>query len=110
MSPLLLNGLVGLHRVARPPFNLVISNLPGPKEPLYWNGARLQGTYPLSIPLQGQALNITVASYAGEMQFGLTGCRRTLPHLQRMLAGLESGLADLERAFLPGTPVAHARR
>ena len=35
------------------------------------------------------------------MQFGLTGCRRTVPHLQRMLAGLENGLADLEKAFLP---------
>jgi len=99
MAPLLLNALVGLHRVARPPFNLVISNVPGPPEPLYWNGARLEGTYPLSIPLQGQALNMTVTSYAGELQVGLVGCRRTLPHLQRLLVGLEDGLAGLERAY-----------
>lgn len=99
MAPLLLNGLIGLHKAARPPFNLVISNVPGPGEPMYWNGARLEGLYPLSIPLQGQALNITVTSYAGELQFGLVGCRRTVPHLQRMLAGLETGLADLEAAF-----------
>ena len=83
----------------RPPFNLVISNVPGPSEPLYWNGARLEGLYPLSITLQGQALNITVTSYAGELQFGLVGCRRTVPHLQRMLVGLETGLVDLEKAF-----------
>lgn len=99
MAPLLFNALIGLHKVARPPFNLVISNVPGPTEPMYWDGARLEGLYPLSIPLQGQALNITVTSYAGEMQFGLVGCRRTVPHLQRMLAGLEKGLADLETAF-----------
>ena len=100
MSPLLLGQLPGIASVAPPAYNLVISNVPGPKEPLYWNGARLDGMYPLSIPLNGQALNITVTSYAGQIQFGLTGCRRTLPHLQRLLVGLEDGLADLEKAFL----------
>ncbi len=99
MAPLLLNGLVGLHKATRPPFNLVISNVPGPTEPLYWNGARMEGSYPLSIPLQGQALNMTITSYAGEVQFGLVGCRRTVPHLQRLLVGLEDGLAALESAF-----------
>jgi hypothetical protein len=82
----------------RPPYNLVISNVPGPKRPLFWNGARLDGMYPLSIPTNGQALNITVTSYAGQMQFGLVGCRRSLPHLQRLLPALEDGLAELEKA------------
>lgn len=99
MSPLLLNSLVGMHKVARPPFNLIISNVPGPRDPLYWNGARLQGHYPLSIPLEGQALNITLVSYDGQLHVGITGCRRTVPHLQRMLFGLEKGLADLEQAY-----------
>lgn len=108
MSPLLLNGLVGMHKVSRPPFNLVISNVPGPTETLYFNGARLQGMYPLSIPLQGQALNITVTSYDGELHVGIVGCRRTVPHLQRMLFGLEKGLADLEEAFA-AAPAAAAR-
>jgi diacylglycerol O-acyltransferase / wax synthase len=97
MAPLLLSVL-GLHGVTPPPFNLVISNVPGPKEPLYWNGARLQGMFPLSIPLDGQALNITVTSYAGEVQFGLTGCRRSVPSLQRLLGHLEQALVDLEDA------------
>ena len=98
MAPLLLGSVPG-GSLAPPAYNLVISNVPGPKEPLYWNGARLVGNYPLSIPLNGQALNITVTSYAGSMQFGLTGCRRTVPHLQRLLVGLEDGLAALEKAF-----------
>ena len=80
------------------PVNLIISNVPGPREPLYWNGARMQGMYPLSVPQQGQALNITVASYAGQLNFGLTGCRRRVPHLQHMLAYLEDSLAELETA------------
>ena len=82
----------------RPPFNLIISNVPGPRQPLYWNGARLDGLYPLSIPIDGLALNITCTSYADEIAFGLTGCRRTVPHLQRLLTHLDDELAALEKA------------
>jgi WS/DGAT/MGAT family acyltransferase len=98
MAPLLVNSALGAHRLVRPPFNLVISNVPGPREPLYWNGARLDGMYPLSIPVSGQALNITVTTYAGRANFGLTGCRRSLPHMQRLLHGLDTALTDLEKA------------
>ncbi|GAC1609304.1 MAG: wax ester/triacylglycerol synthase family O-acyltransferase [Mycobacteriales bacterium] len=99
MAPLGLGLLPGLQAAVRPPYNLVISNVPGPSEPLYWNGARLEGMYPLSIPTNGQALNITVTSYAGDMEFGLIGDRRSLPHLQRMLPALEDGLAELEKVY-----------
>lgn len=99
MSPLALGFAPSLQSALPPPYNLVISNVPGPKKPLYWNGARLDGMYPLSIPTNGQALNITVTSYAGDMEFGLVGCRRSLPHLQRLLPALEEGLAELEKAF-----------
>jgi diacylglycerol O-acyltransferase / wax synthase len=92
MGPLGLNSLIALHKFTPPPFNLVISNIPGPKHPLYWNGARLDGLYPLSIPTDGQALNITVTSYNGQVQFGLTGCRRTAPSLQRLLTHLDDSL------------------
>ena len=82
-----------------PPFNLIISNVPGPREQLYYGGARLDGSYPLSIAiLDGQALNITLVSNADKLDFGLVGCRRSVPHLQRLLAHLESSLKDLERA------------
>ncbi len=87
-----------LDRVTGPPFNIVISNVPGPNKPMYWNGARLENMYPVSIPVDGQALNITVTSYADSMQFGLVGCRRSVPSLQRMLVHLEDALAELEEA------------
>lgn len=96
LAPMLLSLLPGARRLASPAFNLVISNVPGPSEPLYWNGARMEGVYPLSIPTEGQALNITVTSYNGNMHFGLTGCRRTVPHLQRMLDHLDQSLSELE--------------
>jgi diacylglycerol O-acyltransferase / wax synthase len=98
MMPIGIGTFFPLHKVAPPPYNLVISNVPGPTETLYFNGARLEGLYPLSIPTQGQALNITVTSYDGNLQFGLTGCRRTVPRLQRMLGHLEDALTDLEKA------------
>ncbi len=84
--------------VMRPAYNLVISNVPGPRSTLYFNGAELLGNYPLSIPIDGMALNITCTSYVDKMAFGLTGCRRTVPHLQRLLSHLDSELKALERA------------
>jgi hypothetical protein len=84
--------------VLNPGFNLIISNVPGPKAPLYWEGAKLAGIYPLSVPLDGQALNITVLSYADHMEFGLTGDRRSVPRLQKLLGYLEESLAELEEA------------
>ena len=98
VSPLAIWPLLRLTGSVRPPFNLVISNVPGPRQPLYWNGARLDGLYPLSIPLEGQALNITCTSYSNEIAFGLTGCRRTVPHLQRLLRYLDTELSTLEEA------------
>jgi diacylglycerol O-acyltransferase / wax synthase len=100
MAPLLLSTFGTAPPMAPPPFNLVISNVPGSPEPLYWNGARLQGMYPLSIPVHGQALNITVTSYAGEVQFGLTGDRRSVPRLQRLLTHLDEALTELESVML----------
>ena len=100
MAPLLLNSLMALHRISPPPFNLVISNVPGSPDPLYWNGARMTGAYPLSIPLDGQAMNITLASYDGQLHVGIVGCRRSVPSLQRLLAHLEDSLGGLEATVL----------
>jgi WS/DGAT/MGAT family acyltransferase len=98
IAPLALATVPGFVSSAPPPFNLVISNVRGPTEPIYWGGARLAGNYPLSIALEGQALNITAVDNAGNLDFGLVGCRRSVPHLQRLLGHLEGSLKDLERA------------
>jgi diacylglycerol O-acyltransferase len=98
VTPSVLPATRRLAGISRPPFNLVISYAPGPPAPLYRNGARLEGTYPLSIPRHGMALTITSTSYVDRVAFGLTGCRRTLPHLQRLLTHLEDELAALEKA------------
>ena len=97
-APAILGPVLRMQGIVRPPYNLIVSNVPGMRTTHYWNGAKLIGTYPLSIPINGMALNITCTSYDGKMCFGLTGCRRTVPHLQRMLTHLDDELRGLERA------------
>ncbi|MDY6456543.1 wax ester/triacylglycerol synthase family O-acyltransferase [Acinetobacter faecalis] len=80
----------------RQAFNLVISNVPGPSEPLYWNGAKLDALYPASIVLDGQALNITMTSYLDKLEVGLTACRNALPKMQNLLTHLEEEIQRFE--------------
>jgi WS/DGAT/MGAT family acyltransferase len=104
---LLINGpyiaglMAGLAGHAPIPFNVAISNVPGPPEPLYLNGSRLDSLSPVSLLLHGNALNITCVSYAGTLNFGLTGARDTLPHLQRLAVYMGEALEEIER-LLPG--------
>ncbi|MBC9734536.1 WS/DGAT/MGAT family O-acyltransferase [Nocardioides marmotae] len=97
-APAILTPALRMQGLVRPPYNVIISNVPGPRSPRYWNGARLDGTYPLSIPIDGMALNITCTSYDDKLAFGVTGCRRTVPHLQRLLVHLDDEVAALEKA------------
>ncbi|MET7770364.1 wax ester/triacylglycerol synthase family O-acyltransferase [Nocardia sp. NPDC005366] len=96
LSPIAMSLLPALTSVTNPPFNIVISNVPGAREPLYWNGARLDAGYPMSIPLDGQAANITLTTNGANLDFGIVGCRRSVPHLDRILGHLENSLTALE--------------
>lgn len=96
LAPMTLSFIPGAAGRIRPAFNVVISNVPGPESPLYFRGWRLEEMYPLSIPFHGYALNITVQSYAGSLNFGFTGCRDTLPHLQRLAVYAGEVVSELE--------------
>lgn len=91
-------SLPGLPRSPRPAFTLVVSNIPAVKHRLYLDGCELTENYPVSMVSDGQALNITMVSYAGELAFGISGCARSVPRLQRLLGGLDDALTDLEKA------------
>jgi diacylglycerol O-acyltransferase len=82
-------------------FNLVISNVPGPRSQMYWHGCTLDGMYPVSAIADGMALNITLTSRQDGLDFGVIACRRTLPHVQRLLDYLGDALVELE--LLAGT-------
>lgn len=94
--PMATSPLFRFDSFRRPPYNITISNVPGPRETRYWNGARMDGSYPVSIPMDGQALNITLSSYDGSIDFGLIGDRNAVPHLQNLLEHLEESLVELE--------------
>jgi WS/DGAT/MGAT family acyltransferase len=83
-----------------PPANVVVSNVPGPQAPLYVAGARVLTLYPVSIPTHGVALNITVQSYCGSLDFGLTACRKTVPELHKLTDYLDESLAELHDAVI----------
>jgi diacylglycerol O-acyltransferase len=78
------------------PFNLVISNIPGPQVPLFFAGARLEGHYPLSTIVDGSALNITLNSYLGRLCFGIITDRELVDDVWSMLDGIDKELAELE--------------
>lgn len=69
-----------------PPYNLVISNVPGPNVDLYLGGAKVLANYPVSVVTDGQGFNITVNSNSGQMHFGLIGCRELVPDID-VIAG-----------------------
>jgi diacylglycerol O-acyltransferase / wax synthase len=83
----------------RPPINLVVSNVPGPSEPLYVAGARLLGIWSMGPILENIGLNITVWSYVDQLNFGLVGCPDLTTDLARLGDLLGEALDEL--ALLP---------
>ena len=100
MAPVGAQTVTGTLGRVRPRFNVCISNVPGPRHPLYFRGAKLEAVYPMSIPIHGQALNITCQSYNGTLNFGFTGCRDSLPHMQRLAVHAGDALAELTSLLL----------
>jgi diacylglycerol O-acyltransferase len=84
--------------------NVAISNVPGPSMTLYMAGAKMVGYYPVSIPYHGMALNITVHSYAGTLEFGLTACRRALSQDEsyELIGYLRDALDEIRRLPIAG--------
>ena len=95
MAPGLLNMLTNPKR-GRLAFNLVISHVPGPRTALYWMGCSVDAMYPVSVVVDGMALNISLTSQHDRIDFGVIACRRTLPQVQRVMDYLGEGLEQLE--------------
>ena len=128
-APWLVSGLASLWGRSRimnvmPPIaNLIISNVAGIPVPLFFAGARMACYYPVSIPAHGMALNVTVQSYNGRMDYGLIACRRVVPDIndlgdyllaehQTLLARAQAAMAEAAVAPQPAveTPAAPAGR
>ena len=78
---------------------VVISHVPGPREDMYWQGAKLCGLYPVSLVVDSVALNITIISRHDSVDFGLIACSKTVPKVQMLLKYLQESLEELEDAL-----------
>lgn len=74
--------------------NVAISNVPGPQVPLYLAGARMLTFHPLSIVIHGLALNITIQTYAGSVDFGIIGDKKAVPHVQDLADALVAAYGE----------------
>jgi WS/DGAT/MGAT family acyltransferase len=79
----------------RPPLNLVISNVPGPRHPLYCAGARLETTFPVSVVVDGVGLNMTVMSYRDHLDFGIITDHGQIPDAWPLMDHLREALDEL---------------
>jgi diacylglycerol O-acyltransferase / wax synthase len=95
----------------RPPINLVISNVPGPRDPLYCAGAQLQAHFPVSVVIDGVGLNMTVMSYRDHIDFGIIADRDQVDDVWSLMDGTATSLDELEVAICgKRTAAANGRR
>jgi WS/DGAT/MGAT family acyltransferase len=81
----------------RPPINLVVSNVPGPRDPLYIAGARITAIYSMGPILEGIGLNVTVWSYLDQMNFGIVSCPDLMPDLWDFVGDMADALEELKK-------------
>jgi len=84
-----------------PPINVLISNVPGPKQKLYSNGAEMLTHYPVSIPAHGNGVNITVQSYVDELYFAVTACEKALPDPDQLRKDIYAAFEKLKALLVP---------
>ncbi|WP_395059842.1 wax ester/triacylglycerol synthase family O-acyltransferase [Polaromonas sp.] len=87
--------------------NLAISNVPGPPVPLFLAGAKIVSFHPLSIVIHGLALNITIQTYAGHVDFGIVAGKKALPHAQDLARAITAAFHEAQAllgAAAPATP------
>lgn len=114
-APIVITGLARLMNQTRiadrlPAIvNVLISNVPGPKQPLYCAGTQMTHYFPVSIPSNGSVLNITVQSYLDQLDFGLIACRAAVPDIDRMMEFLIDEFDRLKQAA-EGAPTSKPRK
>ncbi|ELR67667.1 Wax ester synthase/acyl-CoA:diacylglycerol acyltransferase [Photobacterium marinum] len=92
----LISGKFGLNNFIPPASNLLISNVPGAKEQLYFMGAKVQEQYPVSLLMPGQTLNITFFSNADTMYYSLVACCQSLPGFEVIADYMKEALDELK--------------
>ena len=95
-----ISELLKLDDVLPPVGNVLISNVPGPRKPMYMMGAKMLECFPLSALPPGMSLNITLYSYMDHLNVGLIACRTNLPDLTKISSYIEDAFSELEQAVM----------
>lgn len=99
IGPTILLPLLPFDTKVPPSFNIPVSNVPGPPQQMYFNGARVDEIYPVSSIWDGIALNVTVCSYADRICIGYVADRDVMPDVDALIPMTGQALTDLERAL-----------
>jgi len=90
-------GALSTRDALAPPVNVVISNVPGSRAPLFLAGARLEAQYPVSVVMDGVGLNVTVMSYRSSLDVGVVGDRELAPDVWDLIEDLRAEFEELRR-------------
>jgi WS/DGAT/MGAT family acyltransferase len=97
-------GAISIDEMASPPFNLTISNVPGPRHSVYCGGSRLVANYPLSVLSEGVGLHISLVTYDDQLHLGVVTCRDALPSQWELVDDLVASLDELRSAIAERGP------
>lgn len=99
-STLLALGARNVSRVL--PFNLVVTNVPGPQFPMYMLGAKLLNTYPLVPLVDNMGLGLAQMSYDGKLCWGFNADYDLLPDLPAIVRATEEAFEELKALAASG--------
>lgn len=74
--------MLGLSNWVRPIANILVSNMPGPSESLYFKDSQMLAAYPISTITPGGGVNITMVTYSGKANIGLVCCKSKIVSLE----------------------------
>jgi WS/DGAT/MGAT family acyltransferase len=98
IGPTILLPLLPFDTDIPPSFNIPVSNVPGPKDQMYFNGAHVDEIYPVSTVYDGMALNVTTCSYGDRISVGYVADRDVMPDIATLIPLTDQALSDVEAA------------
>jgi hypothetical protein len=103
-------GARAASSITRRTFAVMITNVPGPQQPLYAAGARLTEMFPITPLSPGHALSIGLTSYDGGVYYGFTGDRDAMPDIDLFGEFVTDALVELVALSADDQPVTLAAR
>jgi hypothetical protein len=89
------------HNLTRRMYDISITNVPGPQQPLYAAGAQLTEMFPIMPLNEGHAVAVGLTSYDGRVYFGVNADRDAVPDVAEFADLIGTALAEMVAATRP---------